>query len=92
MRRRLAVVSRAIAAIGGGYALGALAAAALSLWLPGPRAEAVLTGTLASFVVFACAAMWVFAARTAWRAWAGLAVPAAALALMLFAGGAWSRA
>lgn len=86
------MASRAVAAIGGGYALGALAAAALSLWLPGPPAEAVLTGTLASFLVFACAALWAFAARTAWRAWVGLAAPAAPLALLLLARGGWSGA
>ena len=76
-RYRLAVASRAVAAIGGGYVLAALCGAALSLLLPLVRVEAVLTGTLASFVVYTCAVMWAFAARTAWLAWAGLAVPSA---------------
>lgn len=76
-RYRWAVASRAVAAIGGGYALSALCAAALSLLLPLARVEAVLTGTLAAFVIYPCAVMWAFAARTAWLAWAGLAVPSA---------------
>ena len=83
---RLGVASRALAAIGGGYVVAALAAAVLSLWLPIARVEATLAGTLASFVVYVCAVMWVFAARSAWRAWLGLAVPAAVLGALLLAG------
>ena len=83
---RLGVAARAVAAIGGGYGVSALCATVLALWLPGGRAEAALTATMASFVVFVCAVMWVFAARTALRAWIGLALPAAVLALM-----AWLR-
>lgn len=81
---RLAVASRALAAILGGYALSAVATALLSVLLPLPRAEAVITATLLSFVVFCCAVLWVFAARNAWRAWAGLAVPGVLLALGLW--------
>jgi len=42
-----------------------------------------MTGTLASFLVFALAVMWVFAARTALRAWSGLAVAAGSLGVLL---------
>lgn len=80
---RLGVASRAIAAIGGGYVLGALVAAAFALFLPMNRLDAALTGTLASFVVYALAVMWVFAARTAWRAWLGLLIPCALLGALL---------
>jgi len=79
-RYRLGVASRAVAAIAGGYGIAALFAAALALCLPAAfgmaRSEAAMTGTLVSFLVFALAAMWVFAARSAWRAWSGLAVAA----------------
>lgn len=84
LRYRLAVASRAAAAIVGGYALSALSATAVALFLPLTRAEAVITGTLASFVVYTCAVMWVFAARDAWRAWAGLAAPSLVLAAVLW--------
>lgn len=84
VRYRLAVASRTIAAIGGGYALSALATMALALYLPLHRAEAVITGTLASFVFYTGAVMWAFAARDAWRAWGGLALPSALLAVGLW--------
>ena len=58
IRHRLAVASRAVAAIGGGYAVAALSAAAIALWWPASRAEAALGGTLASFLVFAGAVVW----------------------------------
>jgi len=80
---RLGVASRALAAIGGGYGVGALAAAVLALALPASRAEAAVTGTLVSFLVYAVAVMWVFAARSAGRAWLGLVLPALVLGLVL---------
>ena len=83
------MASRVLAALAGGYALAALASVALSLGLPPlagtARSEAVLAGTLWSFVVYVVAVIWAFVARTAWRAWAGLllaALPAAAGAAM----------
>lgn len=85
LRYRLGVASRAIAAILGGYGVAALFTALFSLILPMSRAEAVTTSTLLSFLVYACAAIWVFAARTAWRAWTGLIVPAALMGAWLMA-------
>ncbi|WP_395318369.1 DUF3649 domain-containing protein [Variovorax sp. UC74_104] len=59
----------------------------LALCLPAvfgmARSEATMTGLLASFAVFAFAVMWVFAARTALRAWSGLALAAAVLGSLL---------
>ncbi len=81
LRYRLAVASRAIAAIGGGYLLAAAVTTVLSLVLPLSRSEAVVTATLLSFLVYACAAIWVFAAASAWRAWIGIAIPTVVLAL-----------
>lgn len=89
LRYRLGVASRAVAAIAGGYGVAALCAAALALSLPAAfgmaRSEAAMTGTLASFLVFAVAVMWVFAARSAWRAWIGLVIAAAPLGALLLA-------
>lgn len=78
------LVSRIAAALFGGYALAALASMA-TLALPVPKPDGVLWGMLASFIVYACAVLWVFAVRSAWRACAGLL--AAALPLLL---AAWS--
>ena len=74
------LVSRIVAAILGGYGLAALTSIA-ALALPMPVTEAVFTGMLASFAVYAGAVVWVFAVRSATRAWVGLIVVAVPLAL-----------
>lgn len=84
--RMAGVALRTVGAVGGGYALAASAAGAAAVWLPLPRAEATLAGMLASFAVFAAAILWCFAARSATRALAGVALP---LALLLTAW--WGR-
>lgn len=75
------VASRAIAGAFGGYALASLVTAVLALALPlatgASRASALLTATLLSFAVYAVAVMWAFSARSALRAWAGLALASA---------------
>ena len=69
---RIDILSRIAAAVVGGYALSAATAVCLALLLPMMRSEAVLTGTMVSFVVYVCVAIWVFAASSAGRAWIGL--------------------
>jgi uncharacterized SAM-binding protein YcdF (DUF218 family) len=80
------LVSRIICAIFGGYALAALTSVA-TLALPMSKPQAVLTGMLASFIVYACAVIWVFAVRSALRAWTGCVI--AALPLLLAAWSVW---
>lgn len=86
VRRIGPLLSRIVAAVLGGYGLGALTSVA-ALALPASRTEAVLTGMLSSFVVGTFAVIWVFAVRSATRAWLGLAV--AAIPLLLAAWPAW---
>jgi hypothetical protein len=86
-RWRAGVASRAVAAVGGGYLLAAIADTAMAVWLPLHRAEAVITATLASFILYLCAVLWVFAARTALRAWVGILVPTTFLAAALWMSG-----
>jgi hypothetical protein len=81
LRYRLGVASRALAAIVGGYALSALVATVSAIYFPGTRAEAAIFGILLSFVIYTLAVMWVFAVRSAWRAWLGLLLPSLPLAL-----------
>jgi hypothetical protein len=83
---RLPLASRIIAAVFGGYGLAAAASVA-AVSLPLPRTEAVLVGMLASFAIYAGAVVWVFAVRSARRAWTGLAV--AAMPLLLAAWPVW---
>ena len=77
---RLAVTSRVLAAVVGGYIVAALASVSLSLWVPMARADAVVTGMMTSFLAYLGAVIWCFACRTAWRAWLGLIVPSLVLA------------
>jgi hypothetical protein len=90
LRYRLAVASRALAAIGGGYAVAALASTVLALWLPGTRASATVWGTLAAFVVYVVAVMFVFATRSAWRAWGGLLSAALVLGALFWLHGGFA--
>ncbi|HYG07584.1 MAG TPA: DUF3649 domain-containing protein [Stenotrophomonas sp.] len=76
----LGVLSRSCAAIFGGYALASAASVLLAMALRTPS-QAVLTGMMVGILVCACAALWAFAAATAWRAWLGIVVPT----LLMFA-------
>jgi hypothetical protein len=78
------LISRILAALLGGYALAALSSVAV-LALPMSKPQAVLTGMLASFAIYAAAVTWVFAVRSALKAWVGLIVVAVPLSLA-----AWS--
>lgn len=91
-RRVGPLLSRIVAAVFGGYALAALGSVA-ALALPMAKPQAVITGMLASFAIYAGAVIWVFAVRSARRAWAGLliaAVPLLLAAWSVWAGGAAS--
>lgn len=81
------LVSRIVAAAGGGYGLAALGSVA-AVALPISRPQAVITGMLASFALYTAAVIWVFAVRSAWRAWTGLLI--AAIPLGLAAWSVWS--
>ena len=74
------LLSRIIAALLGGYGLAALTSVA-TLLLPMRLTEAVLTGLMLSFLVYVGAVIWVFAVRSATRAWVGLAIAAVPLGL-----------
>ena len=56
---RLGVASRVAAAVIGGYAFATVVGVFLSRALPMTRADAVLAATLASFSLYAVAAIWV---------------------------------
>lgn len=77
---RLAVTSRVLAAVFGGYLLAALSSVCMTLLLPVSRADAVFGGMMASFLFYLLAVLWCFACRTAWLAWFGVLLPTLALA------------
>ncbi len=78
------LIARIVAALFGGYALAALFSVAV-LALPMSKPQAVLTGMLASFAIYAGAVIWVFAVRSALKAWLGLIIVGVPLSLA-----AWS--
>lgn len=84
VRSKGPLVSRIVAALFGGYAVAALSSVAV-LALPMSKPQAVLSGALASFLIYAAAVIWVFAVRSALKAWVGLIIVAVPLSLA-----AWS--
>jgi hypothetical protein len=82
----LSISSRCAAGLVGGYvftyALTAFLARLMS-WLSMPSQDAAIVASLPAFAVYTAAIIWAFATRSAWRAWAGVAM-AAPLALVGF--------
>ena len=66
------ILSRALAAIFGGYIVAATACGLLSLSLPLPKAESVLVAMMLSFLFYLAAALWSFSVRKNWQAWRDL--------------------
>lgn len=87
MAARWNVFSRCVAAVLGGYTLAnALSVAIVAIGFNGlARSDAVLLAMQLSFVVYACAVMWAFAARSACAAWVGLGLPALLAGLVAWA-------
>lgn len=71
---RWTVFSRILAAIFGGYALATSNAIFIGQLLLSSvgKYQAIHIGLLLTFIVYACAAMWVFSVSSASKAWLGL--------------------
>ena len=78
---RLAVASRCLAALLGGYLLASMASVCIALLAPLSRVDATLIGLLLSFVFYLLAFIWCFACRSAWRAWLGVLLPSRLMAM-----------
>ncbi|MFK3723412.1 DUF3649 domain-containing protein [Pseudomonas monteilii] len=76
---RLAVASRCLAALLGGYLLASMVSVCLALLIPVPQVDAVLIGSMLSFVFYVLAFLWCFSCRSAWRAWVGVLTPSLVL-------------
>lgn len=63
------IASRILAALFGGYALAYGFTAFFSVYLPLARADRVVFASLLCFAVWTAAVIYVFAARSALRAW-----------------------
>jgi hypothetical protein len=75
-----ATASRIVAAIFAGYGLAYTCTMFLTVYLPLVRSDRVVFASLASFIVYATAIIYAFAARSAARAWLVLV----GLSLVLF--------
>lgn len=62
------LAARILAALFGGYALAYSSTAFLSVYLPLARADRVAFASLTCFLVWLVAILYVFAARSTWRA------------------------
>lgn len=82
---RWSIASRFVAAALGGYVVITLSHLAFMGLLPIARHEALLFSSQTGYLTWTALIVWCFAARTARRAWLGLAIVALPLALL----GAW---
>jgi hypothetical protein len=79
---RWSVLSRSIAAAVGGYAVVTLLHLALTATLPMDGYKALLFSSQTGYLYYTGIIIWCFAARTATRAWLGLAAVASPLVLI----------
>jgi hypothetical protein len=79
---RWSVASRCAAAAAGGYALVSMLQVAFMAVLPTEYYKALLFSSQTGYLYWTGIIVWCFATRTALRAWLGLAVVAAPLALI----------
>ncbi|NRD74849.1 hypothetical protein HQQ94_16805 [Shewanella sp. VB17] len=66
------ILSRSLAAIIGGYFVAATACGLLSIALPLPTAESVLSAMMLSFIFYVAAALWSFSVKKSGQAWRDL--------------------
>lgn len=76
------VLSRIVAAFGGGYVFSVAATVALTYLLPLPRRESLMAATILSYVLYLVAILWAFATRSATRAWVGMTMGSGVLAVV----------
>jgi len=79
---RWSVLSRAVAAAVGGYAVVTLLHLGLTAVLPMDGYKALLFSSQTGYLYYTGIIIWCFAVRTARRAWQGLALVALPLALI----------
>lgn len=74
IRRNSANISRILAAVLGGYLLTNAASVLIAFLLPMPRAHAVATMLLMSFVTLSAVVIWVYATASLKKVWGVLLV------------------
>jgi len=87
LQRRLGLAIRIVSASVGGYLLAVATAFAVARIFPASRVEAATTASLVAILMMPLAAIWAFAARRAWMAFAGIAGLTLILALLAWLSG-----
>ncbi|WP_290524528.1 hypothetical protein [Alcanivorax sp.] len=82
-RYRWAVFARVVAAFVGGYMLSSMVLLLLSLTLPLPQAEAIATGTMLGFILYALIIIWAFSIKRLRTVWLGLLIGSLACAPLI---------
>ena len=80
---RIAVVSRFLAAIVGGYFFTAVFCSLLSIILPLKKSDAVLLSISLTILIYSCVFIWVFAVKSLTKVWITILLTTAATALLL---------
>ena len=80
---RIAVFSRFVAAIIGGYVFTATFTSLLSIILPLKKSDAVLLSISLTILVHSCVFIWVFAVKSLKKIWITLLLTSAGFALLL---------
>lgn len=82
---RLGILSRAVAAIFGSYALAVASTFAVAALVAGR--DGIQLGAMIGFLLYTGAVIWCFATVSARRAWAGIAIATALCGLVFLAAG-----
>lgn len=80
---RIAVVSRFLAAIVGGYVFTAVFSSLLSIILPLKKSDAVLLSISLTIFIYSCVFIWVFAVKSLTKIWITILLTTTGLALIL---------
>jgi hypothetical protein len=84
LRDASSIAQRLVAAVAAGYGVAILSAVLAGELLAAGRFDAAMIGLLVSFLAYAAAIVWAFAARRLWTMWLGLVLPAMVSAGLIF--------
>lgn len=87
VQARLNVALRTLVALAGGYGLASLGGMALGLWLPLPRADSAMAGTLSGLLLWPIAFIAAFGISSLRRLVLGVSACMGAFILMAFTAG-----
>ena len=82
LREASSIAQRLVAAVVAGYGLAVLCGVLAGELLAAGRFDVAMIGLLVSFLAYAAAIVWAFAARRLWMMWLGLVLPAGLILLV----------